>query len=874
MVYILSLVLLLNSFAIVNGEGVEIPLSDLNGHWAGETVTKLVGTGIVKGYEDGTFKPGENVGVDAFIKITVLALGQNVEVGKEYWASTFIDKAKELDLVKDGEFDTYTRSINRGEIARIIVRALKLPDSNQLEQYKNKIADYDKIPDQYKSYILKAFEQKIINGYEDGSFQYAKNATRAEAAVMIVRMMDKNTAGLSNITELYVSAAGNDDTNKGTKEAPFKTIERARDAIRELKTAGAYPEKGITVYIREGIYEYTNSLELTKEDSGTDQGPVVYQAYPGEKVRLSGGASLKKEWFSLVQDEKMLNRLIDKTARKKIVQVDLKGHGITDYGELSRRGHDKNNMNKIAPMELVINTKPMTLVRWPNDEEVKMGEIIDPGPKYGSADFLNRGGTFSYGYDRPSQWKSTEDVWVSGVFNHSWVFSYNQVDKIDTSAMQVQLRYGEQGGLAKFWFPDFHHYENVFEEMDMPGEYYIDRKSGILYLIPPEQFKDSKVDMRVSILQTPLVRMKDSSNVIFKNIVIDTGRDTGVKLEGTNNIKFDHCEIRNFTNNGVYANGKNNGFSYCHIYNIGSTAVTLNGGNPETLEPANNYVENSHIHDFTYYSRVYKPGILLGYRSVGNRISNNVIHDGPHMAIIVYGNDHKIENNELYNVCTEFSDMGGIYANLGVFPQERGTVIRRNYFHDIGNHKEAVFAIYPDNGTFGWTIEENFFYNIGGPAVRPNGSSYMTVRNNIFVDVKTPYQYNHMFTNADWTNQWKPIFDKYDFSKMPHGTKYPELLKFFTEPQGVGGIAESNIFESNLIFNPTMALSHPDGIDDPHKDKLQAKDNWIATEDPGFVDWKKGNFDLKSDAKVFGKIKGFVSVPFSEVGTNGETGPN
>ena len=184
MMVVMSCILLLTNsvYAVV--------LTDVQDHWAKETIGYLVESGIVNGYDDGTFKPEDTVQVDAFIKMVVTSLGHTLENGSSYWASTFINKAKELGLVKEGEFDTYESPINRAEMARMIVRALQEEYPDNLDEYKALITDYDTIADPYKAYIVKAYTKGIITGYEDGSFKPEQNATRAEAATMIVRMLD------------------------------------------------------------------------------------------------------------------------------------------------------------------------------------------------------------------------------------------------------------------------------------------------------------------------------------------------------------------------------------------------------------------------------------------------------------------------------------------------------------------------------------------------------------------------------------------------------------------------------------------------------------------------------------------------------------
>ena len=163
----------------------------------------------------------------------------------------------------------------------------------------------------------------------------------------------------------YVSLSGHDD-NPGTIDEPFRTLERARTAIRELKAASGLPDDGVVVWIREGVYERETTFELTSEDSGEEDKPVVYRAYPGEEVRLVGAKELESSWFSVVDDTSPLWDRVDPLARGSLVQVDLPAHGISDYGTLRERGFGRS---AVAALELFFNAEPMQLGRWPDADE-------------------------------------------------------------------------------------------------------------------------------------------------------------------------------------------------------------------------------------------------------------------------------------------------------------------------------------------------------------------------------------------------------------------------------------------------------------------------------------------------------------------------
>ncbi|QSF44047.1 Ig-like domain-containing protein [Paenibacillus tianjinensis] len=692
----------------------------------------------------------------------------------------------------------------------------------------------------------------------------------------------------------YVATNGS-DSNNGTKDAPFLTLEKARDTIRSLKAKKGLPNGGVTVYLREGRYERTASFELRQQDSGEAGKPITYTAYPGESVTLSGAEQLAKSAFVPVTDPAVLSRIISTEARTKVLTADLAALGITDYGQLSRHGYYlANDLSQVPPMELYVAGQGMTLARWPNESTVQMDEILDPGPtrKDPNGEVHTRGGTFTYTYDRPQYWTQADDIWLDGIFGYSWEWSYNKIASIDTAAKSITLRYGEMSGLFKNWYPDFHFAQNLLEEIDMPGEYYIDRQAGKLYFLPNAEFAAADPDIEVTMLKTPMINALDASYIDFSELVLENGRDSAAVFMGGSHMRILNSEIRNFTNSGVLVNtqsrfyynifdgapGTDHAIISTHIHHIGGTAVTLAGGNKTTLQPGNNAVENSHIHDFAYYHKAYNPGVLLS--GVGNRMSHNELHDAPHPGVLIFGNDHVVEYNEIYDVCTTFSDLGAIYMNAGEQPQERGTVIRRNYFHNIGETKAGVEGVYPDNFTMGLTIDENIFYKMGNSAIKNNGGAHILTRNNIFIDSKVPYDYADMFLGDEPDDQvplnympkWQALFAaNNNFTGTPYMTKYPELANFFTENRYY---PDTNTFQGNVVYNPSLPRSVTTNVYGAY-DKfglVQYADNWVTTEDPGFTNLAGGDLSLRPDAEVFAAIPGFPDIPFAEIGLTGKAG--
>lgn len=733
---------------------------------------------------------------------------------------------------------------------------------------------------------------------------------------------------------LYVSSQGHDAAT-GTRDAPFASIERARDEIRRLKQDDTLPE-GATVYIGEGVYQLKKSLRFTKEDSGTAEAPIVYQAVSAKKVVLAGGVRIHSALLKPISDPALKARIIDPEAGEKIVEVDLRALGVTDVGQLSRRGFWKaGKLSQKPPSELFIDGVPQTLARWPNtDSTVRMGEILDPGPmNYDAALMLERkhmqfrragnetmarqmeaaiggekmdglmrgndrkiethipnsiglgaaspdlhkyGGTFRHDYDRPLKWADSDDIWITGIFGLSWEYSYNQVAAFDKSNRSVTLRYGEVSGLNKNWFEDYHHYENVFEEIDQPGEYYIDREAIKLYFYPPEIRVGKEPELILSTLDQPLLDVVEASHIVFRGLKIAGGRNDGVVISGSRGILLADLTIQSVAGDGVVIKDSfESGLEHCEIAYVGAKGVLLGGGDWPTLTPGGNFVSSCKIHDFAFREKAYNPGVAFANKSVGNRVSGSQIYNSPHGGIILNGNDHLIQGNDLHSLCLDFLDFGAIYANAGKDPMDRGTRIIGNYVHDVRpDAGHGIVGIYFDVKTWDIEVRNNVIYNIGAVGTTMKGH-YLVTEDNLFCNVRIACWGALDIEN---TADWKHTFARYPPEKMPHGEKYPELLHFWEDIKKYGQAAGPlNRFAGNILFDPNGKLTTPTGADAKISDfgtdtdggnqlipKLE--NNLVLKEDPGFADWEAGNFHYAgSDPDLKSRLR-FVNDLFDKEG--------
>lgn len=169
-----------------------------NNYWAKDSIEKLIELGIVNGFKDGTFKPEVNINVDAFIKLTITAIGfTNIENAEDYWATNYINKALELSIIEQEQFDTYDRIITREEMASITAKALGyMEDKDDIQHdflfVNNCIRDFYNISDKYLQDVVESYYYGLVTGKSNG-FDPKGNATRADAATVILRLLDKDS---------------------------------------------------------------------------------------------------------------------------------------------------------------------------------------------------------------------------------------------------------------------------------------------------------------------------------------------------------------------------------------------------------------------------------------------------------------------------------------------------------------------------------------------------------------------------------------------------------------------------------------------------------------------------------------------------------
>ncbi len=591
-----------------------------------------------------------------------------------------------------------------------------------------------------------------------------------------------------------------------------------------------------TVWLRAGVYELDKALALTTEDSGSPGRPVVYRAWPGEEVRIVGGKRIVG--WKPVTDKAILPRLVAE-ARSRVLQVSLRAAGIEDYGQVKGGG-----------LELFFDDKPMTPARWPNEGFVKIAGLVEPDTVNVRGTKGSKTGKFMYAGDRAKRWAEENDIWVHGYWFWDWSDERHKVESIDMEKCIISVvppyhRYGYRVGQ---WF----YAMNALAELDAPGEWYLDRQTGILYFWPPSPIDQGNPVVSVS---DTLVSLNDVSNVIVRGMTLEACRGTAVEMRNCTNTQIAGCVLRNIGNRAVrIEGGRNDSVVACDIYETGGGGISLQGGERKSLTPGGHLAENNHIHHYGRWTRMYTPAISIN--GVGNRATHNLIHDAPHMAIGFGGNDHVIEFNEIHNVCLESNDAGAIYA--GRDWTMRGTVIRHNYLHEItGFEGRGCVGVYLDDMFSGTEICGNVFYRVTRAAFVGGGRDCL-VENNIFVDCRPALHIDARATG--WAGYHVDTTMTQRLKAMPYTSelwreRYPRLTTILAdEPAAPKG---------NVVARNVCSGGKWDGVHEAARPYVTFSDNCL-TADPLFEETSPQTFELSDDSPAY-KI-GFEPIPFERIG--------
>jgi len=345
----------------------------------------------------------------------------------------------------------------------------------------------------------------------------------------------------------YVAPTGS-DTNPGTLAKPFATLQRAQQAAR--KAAGREP---VAVLLRAGTYYLPETLVFTAADSGTKAAPVVYQAYQQEQAVLSGGVRLTNLTWTPYKDG--------------ILQAKVPAGFATD--------------------QLFVNGELQPLARYPN---------FDPNERH-----FNGYAPDAISPQRVARWADPRGGFIHALHAAEWGGMHYV---ITGKGPDNKLTYegGWQNNRPMGMHQQFRMVENIFEELDAMGEWFLDAKDNSLYFCPPSGVDLAKATIEAVRLkhliefrgtaQAP-VRFLALKGLTFRHAARTfmenkeplvrsdwtTYRGGALFYTGTEDCALEDCFLDQVGGNAVFVNHYNRRMTVrgCHIARAGANGVAFVG---------------------------------------------------------------------------------------------------------------------------------------------------------------------------------------------------------------------------------------------------------------------------------------------------------
>lgn len=504
-------------------------------------------------------------------------------------------------------------------------------------------------------------------------------------------------------------------------------------------------------------------------------------------------------------------------------------------------------------------------------------------------------------------WSRPEEgeVFIFPRFN--WWNNIAGIKSIDTETRTITLKNDCSYAIRP---NDRYYVQNLFEELDSPGEWYLDKKDSTLYFWPPSALTGKTVSAPA--LQT-LVELAGTSNVTLRGFTFECCSGTAISLNNATSCLIAASIVRNvgdYNGNGIVIHGGSyNGAVGNDIYQIGRSGITVDGGDRITLTPAGNVADNNYIHHVGIY---YKQGVGVDLTGCGNRASHNLIHDTPRMGISYSGNNLVIEYNHIRHVNIETEDTGIVCTGGRDWISSRGSTVRYNFLHDSlgfgqkdGKWVSPHFSwgVYLDDNAGGVDVIGNIIARCASGAIHLHNARDNWIQNNIFIE-NGPQQAHYdgvEGTSKMWLNYTAPMIKGYESVVNQPAWKGMRNMQISpTEavlPNGLvmaGNQMFCNIFyylnpksklytmwnvpldhnpiDYNLVYHKDLPIlinnrgSKPDMASTVDWKSWQAlgEDTHSVIADPHFVDPARDDYHLLPDSPAF--ALGFKEIPIEKIG--------
>lgn len=435
----------------------------------------------------------------------------------------------------------------------------------------------------------------------------------------------------------------------------------------------------------------------------------------------------------------------------------------THEGQIMKADVSKLLPKGFVPKQLLCGGERQILARYPNFDASE--------PLYGGwafvAEFPPTGAPEGHWWKRTlyvkpqdvRKWAHPEDVEIDIFAQYGW---WNFIEPVASLDPQTRLL-----TLKKDCSYDLHphnryRFQNAIEELDAPGEWFYDKRTGALYFWPqgshlaPQDASAARgnaegsshgargllSDVRIPILDSFFKIKAGAKNIVIRDLTLTGCHGTAITFERAEDCLVERCTITKvgaFHGSGIsVSEGRNVRLARNEISFTGSNGISLSGGDRKTLAGPGHIAEDNHIHDMGVFN---KNACGISVYGVDIIARHNHIHDGPRMGVQMSGNNLVVEYNHLHHLCLETQDGGAIYTGGRDWISSRGSKWRYNLIHDIiGCGQEAgglkrpwfTFGLYPDDNTGGLDIIGNIVFRVAYTPIHMHNARDCLVENNIF----------------------------------------------------------------------------------------------------------------------------------------------
>ncbi len=628
----------------------------------------------------------------------------------------------------------------------------------------------------------------------------------------------------------------------------------------------------VNVYVKGGIYKIDDTLTFDSAVFNSDIKGVNFKGYDGEAV-FTGATELDETLLKPVTDPFTLAR-IPKNGRGKVAYLDLNEVGLADKFNVSQSSRPYIFVNDVMQIES----------RWPNSGYANMGNVPTAG-------------YFTVLEDNVRNWTTQTEAIVSGFFRNDYEMLNTKVGSVNGETKTVGLN-GISFNVGKTNARYF--IRNLLEEVDLPGEWFVDRNTGILYFYPPYSLKDAKLEI-ATLMDKNMVDISKCQHISFDKITFEKGGGGAIYMPDASDISITNCKFQFFqgyetiNNNPGYYDvnpGDNLILDGNEAWMLGKRFINLRTGDINTLKNGNSKITNNRVMGSGFvnsYESVINTGTNWPDRtaSCGWLIANNIIQDSEMTtAINPAGIDILTTKNECVNIGQSINDGGVIYVGRAATLWD--TEISYNYIHHL-NKDHSYTALYNDDGYSGAYWHHNISYEAGqlwivGAGINMRCENNLAINNAHGYGIGSRMTWNneHYFQDGILHNEVKDVLANYPI----YSTRFPEMAvavkrnPFFAPWNstvygnvGINEKAESAAYgteaviaEINKYGAKTMTDSYGNTINVEGKHATKEGNPGYSYSDEYFEDAKTQNWNIKEDSEIGKNHPELLKIDMEEIG--------